>query len=196
MAGDNGTSAEGGETACSTRTYFNGVSGKGRGHAPVHRHMGWPGDLPAHGRGLGVALDTPYQWTKQVASDHGGTKVGHGCALARGIKSKGELRTQFQPCHRRRADHPRSRGPAGAEGGQRYAAGRWTVSACFTASTTPRRRSVVHTQYFEMFGNRAIYHDGWFARTIHKAPWEAQGRRALDDDSAWELYDTSARISA
>jgi arylsulfatase A-like enzyme len=51
------------------------------------------------------------------------------------------------------------------------------------------------TQYFEMFGNRAIYHDGWFARTIHKAPWEAKPRRALDDDSAWELFDTRKDFS-
>jgi arylsulfatase len=45
------------------------------------------------------------------------------------------------------------------------------------------------TQYFEMFGNRAIYHDGWFARTIHKAPWEPHPRRGLTED-IWELYDT------
>jgi arylsulfatase len=46
-----------------------------------------------------------------------------------------------------------------------------------------------------MVGNRAIYHDGWFARTIHKAPWEPKPRRALDDDSAWELYDTRTDFS-
>jgi arylsulfatase len=51
------------------------------------------------------------------------------------------------------------------------------------------------TQYFEMFGNRAIYHDGWFARTIHKAPWEPKPRRALSDDSAWELFDTRTDFS-
>jgi hypothetical protein len=51
------------------------------------------------------------------------------------------------------------------------------------------------TQYFEMFGNRAIYHDGWFARTIHKAPWESKPRRPLTDDSAWELYDTRTDFS-
>jgi arylsulfatase A-like enzyme len=50
------------------------------------------------------------------------------------------------------------------------------------------------TQYFEMFGNRAIYHDGWFARTIFKAPWEAKPRRDADD-SAWELYDTRTDFS-
>jgi arylsulfatase len=50
------------------------------------------------------------------------------------------------------------------------------------------------TQYFEMFGNRAIYHEGWFARTTHKAPWEPKPRRALADD-IWELYDTRADFS-
>ena len=50
------------------------------------------------------------------------------------------------------------------------------------------------TQYFEMFGNRAIYHRGWWARTIHKAPWEPKPRRALNED-IWELYDTSKDFS-
>jgi hypothetical protein len=50
------------------------------------------------------------------------------------------------------------------------------------------------TQYFEIAGNRAIYHDGWFARTIHKAPWERKPRRALDDN-VWELYDTRTDFS-
>jgi arylsulfatase len=51
------------------------------------------------------------------------------------------------------------------------------------------------TQYFEIAGNRAIYHDGWFARTIHRAPWEAGPRRTLQDDSAWQLYDTRSDFS-
>jgi arylsulfatase len=50
------------------------------------------------------------------------------------------------------------------------------------------------TQYFEMAGNRAIYHDGWFARTIHRAPWEGKGRNPLQSD-VWELYDTRADFS-
>jgi arylsulfatase len=51
------------------------------------------------------------------------------------------------------------------------------------------------TQYFEVAGNRAIYHDGWFARTIHKAPWESKPRRSLEDNSAWQLYDTRTDFS-
>jgi len=53
------------------------------------------------------------------------------------------------------------------------------------------------TQYFEMFGNRAIYHDGWFARTIHRAPWEPQPGRPLGPlaEDVWELYDTRTDFS-
>ena len=59
---------------------------------------------------------------------------------------------------------------------------------------TPRRRSRHTTQYFEIFGNRAIYHDGWLAGTVHRAPWEAKPRATLKDD-AWELYDTRTDFS-
>jgi arylsulfatase len=51
------------------------------------------------------------------------------------------------------------------------------------------------TQYFEIAGNRAIYHDGWYARTIHRAPWEAKPRRPLEDNSAWQLYDVRSDFS-
>jgi arylsulfatase len=51
------------------------------------------------------------------------------------------------------------------------------------------------TQYFEIAGNRAIYHEGWLARTIHRAPWEPKPRRTLEDNSAWELYDTRSDFS-
>ena len=51
------------------------------------------------------------------------------------------------------------------------------------------------TQYFEIAGNRAIYHDGWYARTIHRAPWEPKPRRSLEDNSAWQLYDVRSDFS-
>jgi arylsulfatase len=61
-----------------------------------------------------------------------------------------------------------------------------SLSYVFDVADAPEQHRV---QYFEMFGNRAIYQDGWFARTIHKAPWEAHPRRGLTED-IWELYDT------
>jgi hypothetical protein len=67
------------------------------------------------------------------------------------------------------------------------------VSMVYTfEDATARDRHV--TQYFEMFGNRAMYHDGWFARTIHRAPWEMKPRRGLAED-VWELYDTRTDFS-
>ena len=59
---------------------------------------------------------------------------------------------------------------------------------------TPKRRDRHTTQYFEIFGNRAIYHDGWLAGTVHRAAWEFKVRRPLEDD-IWELYDTRADFS-
>ncbi|MCL7960406.1 MAG: arylsulfatase, partial [marine benthic group bacterium] len=61
----------------------------------------------------------------------------------------------------------------------------------FDDADAPDRHTI---QYFEMFGNRAMYHDGWFARTIHRAPWEEEPRRPLADD-IWELYDTRTDFS-
>jgi arylsulfatase len=59
----------------------------------------------------------------------------------------------------------------------------------------PKAKERHTTQYFEIAGNRAIYHDGWYARTIHRAPWEAKPRRTLEDNSAWQLYDTRSDFS-
>ena len=50
------------------------------------------------------------------------------------------------------------------------------------------------TQYFEMFGNRAIYHDGWLARTIHRAPWQTVKQKPLESD-VWDLYDVRSDFS-
>ncbi len=96
VAGDNGTSAEGGANGMfNEMTYFNGVQEKLPDMLKLLEKWGGPETYPHMAAGWAVALDTPYQWTKQVASDHGGTKVGMAVHWPRGIKSKGELRTQF-----------------------------------------------------------------------------------------------------
>jgi arylsulfatase len=144
--------------------------------------------------GWAVAFDTPYQWTKQVASDHGGTKVGMAVHWPKGIKSRGELRTQFShvidvaPTILEAAGLPEPKMVNGVA--QRPMDGTSLVYS-FDDATAKDRHT---TQYFEMFGNRAIYHEGWFARTIHKAPWERKPRRGLAED-IWELYDTRRDFS-
>ena len=196
VAGDNGTSAEGGANGMfNEMTYFNGVQETVEHMLGFMDRWGGPETFPHMAAGWAVALDTPYQWTKQVASDPGGTKVGMAVHWPTGIKSKGELRTQFHhvidvaPTILEAAGLPE---PTMVNGTPQVPMDGVSMAYSFDDAKAKDRRT---TQYFEMFGNRAIYHDGWFARTIHKAPWEPKARRALDDNSAWELYDTTRDFS-
>ena len=94
--GDNGTSAEGGANGMfSEMTYFNGVQEKVEDMLKVVDKWGGPETYPHMAGGWAVAFDTPYKWTKQVASDFGGTKVGMAVHWPKGIKAKGEQREQF-----------------------------------------------------------------------------------------------------
>ena len=94
--GDNGTSAEGGKNGMfSEMTYFNGVQEQVPDMLKKLDKWGGPETYPHMAAGWAVAFDTPYKWTKQVGSDYGGTKVGMAVRWPKGIKSKGELRTQF-----------------------------------------------------------------------------------------------------
>lgn len=193
--GDNGTSAEGGRNGMFNEyTYFNGVQEQ---VANMLKHLdqwGGPETYPHMAAGWAVALDTPYQWTKQVASDHGGTKVGMAVRWPKGIKAKGEQRTQFHhvidiaPTILEAAGLPEPKSVNGVK--QRPMDG-VSMRYSFDDAQAKDRHT---TQYFEMFGNRAIYHDGWFARTIHKAPWEMKPRHPLNED-IWELYDTRSDFS-
>jgi len=155
---------------------------------------GGPETYPHMAAGWAVAFDTPYEWTKQVCSDFGGTKVGMAIYWPEGITARGELRRQFHhvidvaPTVLEAAGLPEPKVVNGVP--QRLMDG---VSMVYTFDDAEaRERHVI--QYFEMFGNRAIYHDGWFARTIHKAPWERHPRRPLTED-IWGLYDTRADFS-
>ena len=194
--GDNGTSSEGGRNGMfNEMTYFNGVQETVPDMLKVLDKWGGPETYPHMAAGWAVALDTPFQWTKQVASDHGGTKVGMAIRWPEGFKAKGELRTQFHhvidvpPTILEAANLPEPKTVNGVE--QRPMDG---VSMLYSFDDAKAKERHT-TQYFEMFGNRAIYHDGWFARTLFKAPWEPKGRRDVADDSTWELYDTRSDFS-
>jgi len=195
VAGDNGTSAEGGANGMfSEMTYFNGVQEKVEDMLKFLDKWGGPETYPHMAAGWAVALDTPFTWTKQMASDHGGTKVGMAVYWPKGIKAKGELRPQFHhvidvaPTILEAAGLPFPEVVNGVK--QRPMDG---VSMLYTLND-PKAKDRHITQYFEMFGNRAIYHDGWFARTIHRAPWEEKPRQPLAED-IWELYDTRTDFS-
>ena len=187
--GDNGTSAEGGANGMySEMTYFNGVQETVEDMLKKYDKWGGPETYPHMAAGWAVMFDAPYQWTKQMSSDFGGTKVGMAIRWPKGIKANGGLRTQFghvidiAPTILEAAGLPEPKIVNGVT--QRPMDG---TSLVYTFND-PAAKERHTTQYFEVAGNRAIYHEGWYARTIHKAPWERQPRRKLQED-IWELYD-------
>ncbi len=189
IAGDNGTSAEGGFVGMyNEMTYFNGVAEKVEDLIPLIDKWGGPETFPHMSAGWAVAFDAPFSWTKQVASDFGGTRNGVVVHWPKGIKDKGGLRTQFShvidiaPTVLEAADLPEPKIVNGTP--QRPIEGTSLVYA-FDDAKAPERHT---TQYFEMFGNRGIYHEGWFARTLHRAPWQTSGMPPLTSD-VWDLYD-------
>ena len=142
--------------------------------------MGW-----AH------ATARPYQWTKQVASHWGGTRNGTIVHWPKGFGARGEVRAQFShvidvaPTVLAVAGIPE---PTHVNGiAQRPMEG-VSMAYAFDDPAAPERHE---TQYFEMVGNRGIYHRGWSAVTKHATPWMATAKLPALEDDVWELYDTT-----
>ncbi len=195
IAGDNGTSAEGGAVGMFNEyTYFNGVEEKVPDLLKVMDKWGGPETYPHMAAGWAVAFDAPFAWTKQVASDFGGTRNGLVVHWPKGIKAKNGIRAQFShvidvaPTILEAAGLPE---PTSVNGTPQIPMEGMSMVYSFDDAAVKERHT---TQYFEIAGNRAIYHDGWFARTIHRAAWERQVRRALEAD-VWELYDVRSDFS-
>ena len=189
IAGDNGTSAEGGMGGLyNEMTYFNGVA-KGSDIDFMLEHYddwGGPNTYPHMAAGWAVCFDSPFTWTKQVASNYGGTRNAMVIHWPDGIKAKGEIRTQWHhvidvvPTILEAANLPEPRIVNGTP--QRPIEGGSMVYT-FDEPLSPSRHQI---QYFEMFGNRGIYFDGWFAGTVHIKPWGNVENRFTED--TWELY--------
>jgi arylsulfatase len=193
--GDNGASAEGGMVGMfNEMTYFNGVVEDVPGMLKNIDKWGGPETFPHMAAGWAVAGNTPFTWTKQVASNFGGTRNPLVISWPARIKAKGEIRSQFQhvvdigPTILEAAGLPEPKTVNGVA--QTPMDG---VSMVYTFDD-PKAVGRHKTQYFEIFGNRAIYSDGWIAATVHKAPWEAAPRRKLADD-VWELYNVDEDFS-
>ncbi len=187
IVGDNGSSAEGGMVGMfNEMTYFNGVHETVEDMLKRYDDLGGPNTFNHFAAGWAVAGNTPFTWTKQMAADFGGTRNPLVVHWPQGIKARG-VRSQFHhivdiaPTVLEAAGLPQPTVVNGTP--QRPIEG---VSMVYTFANA-QAPSQHKTQYFEMIGNRAIYHDGWVARTIHKAPWEPAPRRPLDQD-IWELY--------
>jgi hypothetical protein len=195
VIGDNGASAEGTlQGTYNEMINFNGAAALETPEFLMARldKLGGPESYNHYAVGWAHAMNTPYQWTKQVASHWGGTRNGTIVHWPKGIKGKGELRSQFHhvidvaPTVLEAAGLPE---PVFVNGVQQHPIEGVSMAYSFNDAKAPERHE---TQYFEMFGNRGIYHKGWTAVTRHKTPWLLLGEKtpAFDDDN-WELYDTN-----
>ncbi len=195
ILGDNGASAEGGMNGLfNEMTYFNNVQETVADVLKHYDELGGPKSYNHYAAGWAVAGDTPFTWTKQVASTYGGTRNGMVVHWPRRIKSRGEVRSQWHhvidiaPTILEAAGLPE---PKVLNGTPQTPIEGVSLAYTFDGARAADRHT---TQYFEIFGNRAMYHDGWLAGTVHRAPWEMRPRTTLRND-VWELYDTRTDFS-
>lgn len=195
ILGDNGASAEGGMSGMfNEMTYFNGVQETVPDVLKHYDALGGPNTYGHYAAGWAVAGDTPFTWTKQVASNYGGTRNGMVVHWPKGVNAKNEVRTHWYhvidiaPTALEAASLPE---PKVVNGILQTPIEGISMLYSFNEAQAKDRHQ---TQYFEIFGNRAIYHDGWFAGTVHKAAREPKPRAALQNDT-WELYDTLTDFS-
>jgi arylsulfatase A-like enzyme len=193
--GDNGASAEGTLNGTFNEMInFNGAAALETPEFLMERldKLGGPESYNHYAVGWAHAMNTPYQWTKQVASHWGGTRNGTIVHWPTGIKAKGELRSQFCHCIDVAPTILEAAGlpqPTTVDGIQQKPIEGVSMLYSFDDAKAAERHE---TQYFEMFGNRGIYHKGWTAVTRHKTPWILVGQTVPPfDDDVWELYDTT-----
>jgi arylsulfatase len=193
--GDNGSSAEGGLTGTFNElVVLNGLPDSIEDQLPHMDEWGGPASYPHFQAGWAVATNTPFQWTKQVASHYGGTRNPLVVHWPDGINAKGDIRSQWHhvtdiaPTVMEAAGLPF---PTSVNGtAQKPFEGVSLIYAFDDADAADRHT----TQYFEMFGNRAIYHDGWVAAAKHRTPWGGAPDGPLDQDN-WELYHVAEDFS-
>lgn len=190
VCGDNGASAEGTVNGCwSAPSFQNGLPEDpewllahmddfGTARCENHYNVGWA-----------WALDAPFQWMKQVASHFGGTRNGLAVSWPAGIDAAGEQRSQFHhvidlvPTI---LDVAGIAEPSMVNGIEQKPIEGVSMRYTFADADAESRRT---TQYFEILGNRAVYHDGWIASCFHgRLPWVRTQSHPFGDTERWELY--------
>lgn len=192
IIGDNGSSAEGSLTGTlNEMAVLGGDAPDIEDLLPRIDDIGLPGTSPHYPVGWAWAGDTPFQWTKQIASHFGGTRNPMIVSWPREVEDPGGIRFQF---HHVIDILPTLLEVIGiAEPTQMHGVPQKPVEGVSLAYTfdakhadAPSHRT---TQYFEMFANRALYHEGWMASCRHgRLPWVSLGGADFDADR-WELYD-------
>lgn len=189
IVGDNGASAEGGLEG--TFSELASLLGVQLGlESTLHNldRVGEPDSEPHVPVAWAWAMDTPFQWTKQVASHFGGTRNPLIVHWPKGIRAKGEQRTQFHhvidvvPTI---LEATRIPAPKTVNGIPQKPIEGVSMRYSFDNRGAKDRRT---TQYFEMFCNRALYHEGWIACTRFGVPWDTAARDGNFQDAPWELY--------
>jgi arylsulfatase len=195
IVGDNGASAEGGpEGAYNEMMALNGIISTAEINTPHLENWGDPTTFPHYAIGWAWAGDTPFQWTKQIASHYGGTTNGVVVHWPKRVPKGGGVRSQFThvtdiaPTVLEAANLPF---PKSVDGTVQRPFDGTSMLYTFDNAGAPETHT---TQYFEMFGNRGIYHDGWVAATRHSIPWLIVPLPPLANDT-WELYHTADDFS-
>jgi arylsulfatase len=198
MMGDNGASAEGSLQGTTNEVAINanGVKEEMPFLLSMIDELGGPRTYNHYPVGWAHAMDTPMQWTKQVASHFGGTRNGMVISWPARIKDKGGQRSQF--CHAIDItptiyEAAGITPPTELYGVKQKPLDGVSVVYTWDNATAPTRHG---TQYFEMMGNRAIYKDGWMASTTPlRLPWINTGYEPNPDDFKWELYNIKEDFS-
>jgi len=197
IQGDNGASAEGGpQGLLNEMTFFNAIQEDFKEVLRRMNELGGPNTFNHYPIGWAHAMDTPFQWTKQIASHWGGTRNGLVISWPARIKDKGGIRTQFHhvidimPTILDAAGVPT---PTSINGVAQKPIEGVSMAYTFDDAKAPSKRN---TQYFEMLGNRAIYDDGWVAATTPPTPpWSSSGSQTPVEEYTWELYNVTEDFS-
>lgn len=196
ISGDNGTSSEGNQTG--NWNWNNMLNGLEETSDEQLAHLDEWGTYTTYTHmsvGWAVAFDSPFAFTKQVAGDFGGTRNGMVVRWPAGIKAQGEVRSQFShvidiaPTILELANIPE---PTHVWGVEQVPMQGTSMAYTFADANAPEQHTA---QYFEIIGNRAMYKDGWFARTTIKLPWEKQAMNSIESDDGWQLYNIDEDFS-
>ena len=197
IMGDNGSSAEGGlEGTYNELVHLNGIFDEETVESMLDHADDWggPNSFPHMSAAWAVATDAPFKWTKQVAADFGGTRNGMVMHWPNGFESKGEIRSQWHHVNDvastvlEAASLPT---PKSINGVEQIPMDGVSMLYATDDADAPDQHT---TQYFEMFGNRGIYSNGWLARVVHMVPWEGKPRKPFLEEE-WELYNIEEDFS-